>query len=198
MRAAQWKLEMRVAVAAGPVVLFASDALAQTAADSLSALSTADTLVKVVGGAVAAVTTILGLPLVYQTFRKTQAEITKIKLEAEKLARETAGMRSSGTAGPPQTLAVNVEGEGNVVSITADPRLKGPLLVLVDALIASVYAAIASYAISFVISLVGLEQLHGLAMLIIYVLLFWPVMKAALRVKKELGAEKDQSQNRTR
>lgn len=51
-------------------------------------LSVADEYVKVVGDVLTGLGTVFGLPLVYQTFRKTRAEIAKINLEAAKLRKD--------------------------------------------------------------------------------------------------------------
>jgi Na+-transporting methylmalonyl-CoA/oxaloacetate decarboxylase gamma subunit len=99
-------------------------------------LSVAEEYVKVVGGAITVVGTLLGFPLVYQTFRKTRAEIAKIDLEAAKLRKELGETAPAKPVTAPDGYRINVEGEGNGVSILTDPRWAAPLLVLVDAFIA--------------------------------------------------------------
>jgi len=145
-------------------------------------LSVADEYVKVVGGVITVLGTVLGFPLVYQTFRKTRAEIAKIDLEAAKLRKE---LGEAGTVVAPNGYLINIEGEHNSVSILTDPRWAAPLLVLVDAFIASIFSTVASFASGFL----PLPYLiKDAARLLVYLAIFYPVFRTARQVKKSLGA----------
>ena len=150
-------------------------------------LSVADEYVKVVGGAITALGAVLGFPLVRQTYRKTRAEITKMDLEAAKLRKELGTVPApSGDAVGEEGHRIFIDGAHNTVSILTDPRWAAPLLVLVDAFIASVFLAVASFAIdAFPLPDILAEPTR----LIVYLAIFYPVFRAARQVKKSLGAE---------
>lgn len=150
-------------------------------------LSVAKDYVKVFGAVITGLGTLFGLPLVFQTFRKTRAEIMKINLESEKLRKELVGTAqgtlSSVEAGGHRIV---VDGNGNTVSIMTDPKWAAPVLVLVDAFIASVFSTVASYAVGFLpLPYFVIEPMR----LIIYLAIFYPVFRAARDVKKNLGMD---------
>jgi hypothetical protein len=148
-------------------------------------LSVAQSYVTIVGGVIAGLGTVLGLPLVYQTFRKTRAEITKIELESTKLKEELRGhIASPGQIGPPDGLRIAMDGIGNTVTVLTDPKFLAPLLVLIDALIAGIFATIASYAIGTLPLGFIIEQPLRL---IVYLVIFLPVLRSARNVKKSFG-----------
>jgi hypothetical protein len=60
-----------------------------------SALSQVDTYVKVAGAVVTGVATVLGIPIVFLTYRKTRAEIAKLELEANALREEAVRFAES-------------------------------------------------------------------------------------------------------
>ena len=146
-----------------------------------SSLAQADSLIKVVGGAVAAVTAILGLPVAWIQFRKTRAEIRKLELEAQKLASDAAQVGLSDVGGH----RVEITGDRNVVSVLADPRLAAPLLLLMDFVIAYVYLLIVNYALGLIPYLGALVQMATQAVrLLAFVLIFYPVLRTALQVRE--------------
>lgn len=149
-------------------------------------LSVADEYVKIVGGVITVLATVLGFPLVYQTFRKTRAEIAKIDLEATKLRKELETAGTTGLVGGQEGYQIYVDGAHNSVSVLTDPRWAAPLLVLVDAFIAFVFSAVASFAIGF---LPFPYLLKEPIRLIVYLIIFYPVFQAARRVKKSLGED---------
>jgi len=74
-----------------------------TQANNLGWLGQLDTYAKVIGGVVAGLGTLFGLPLVILNFRKTRAEIRKLELEAAALYifrswMSTVRLRDSGTS----------------------------------------------------------------------------------------------------
>ncbi len=148
-------------------------------------LSVADEYVKVVGGVIAGLGTLLGLPLVYQTFRKTRAEIEKINLESVKLRKDLGEVAPAVSDVSPNAYRIAIDGNDNQVSILTDPRWAAPLLVLVDAFIAGIFSTVASYAVG----LLPLPYIiEGPIRLIVYLAIFYPVFIAALQVKKNLGS----------
>lgn len=149
-------------------------------------LSVADKYITVIGGVVTGLGTVFGLPLVYQTFRKTRAEIDKINLEAAKIRKDLCDTVPESAHDDQGTYKVNVEGAGNSVNIITDPRWAASLLVLVYALIATIFYTIASYSIGALpLSRIITEPIR----LAVYLSVFYPVFRAAREVKKNLGRD---------
>lgn len=88
-----------------------------------SVISQADIYVKVIGGIIAGLGALLGLPLAVVQFQKTRAEIRKLEREANEL------QANSLSAATWQGHRIVIENSDYAtVHILADPRFLGPLL----------------------------------------------------------------------
>jgi sugar/nucleoside kinase (ribokinase family) len=141
-----------------------------------------------VGAAVGAAIALLGAPSVFLGIKKSQAEIRKLELEALKLQAEQ-GVAADTITGTPaqsepiQTYMIHVEGADNQVAITADPRLLGPLLLLLDFVVATIVLTLAGYLLNF-----GGLTIASPLLAAIGVLLFVPIFREARRLKRVLTA----------
>lgn len=190
-----WRLALPILIATVPVPALALDnpdkaANATSPVDangSPTAVKVLGEYVTVVGGVVAALGAVFGLPLVYQTFQKTRAEIRKINFETEKLEAELrATVNPAVSAGvSSHDVKVRIEGGlGNAVTIMTDTRFSIPLLLLVDGMIAYVYYGVASFAID----LIPLPKIFVAPLyLILFALVFLPLLRTAKEVKHTLG-----------
>ena len=138
---------------------------------------------KVIAGVLAAFSAILGLPLVFLTYRKTRAEINKLELEADSLrAKQLTQPNSSKDADG--NIRINIENsQGATVHVLADPRFLAPLLLLMDFVFASVILTLADK----ILSIFSLSIIHSFAIAILSVLLLFPIAKQVLRVRAVLS-----------
>ena len=152
-----------------------------------------DLYVKVIGGAVAALATLLGLPIVFLTYRKTRAEIAKLDLEAAALRQGTPS--PSGHSAPSaQGIQINVTDSPNVnVQVLADPRFLAPLLLLLDFIFAWVVLTLAGY----VLSIFGIGILRNLALTALAAVLLLPIVKQVVRVRTLLRPSESQEEANT-
>ncbi len=112
------------------VVLFvgAGIAVAQTSGPATaptsppSAISELDTYVKVVGAVITGLATLLGLPIVFVTYRKTRVEISKLELEANALRAQQAS-RAGDSRDEEGNIRILVDHSPNTsIQVLADPR----------------------------------------------------------------------------
>jgi hypothetical protein len=145
-------------------------------------LSQADAYIKIVVAVVTGIATLLGLPIVFLTYRKTRAEITKIELEANALRSE-------------QALAPNQskDQEGNIrivvdrsphasIQVLADPRFLAPLLLLLDFIFAWAILTLVGY----FLSIFGFGSLSDLALALLAGVLLLPIARQVIRVRSVL------------
>ncbi len=136
-----------------------------------------DIYAKVIGGVLTALGALFGLPAAFLHFRKTRAEIRKLELEAEALAQETTGAQVSEYG-----HRIAIDGSHNSVTILADPRFLGPLLLLLDFIIAWVVLTLAGYALgTFLPGALRTLILGGIAAFLLV-----PIFHEARRVKSVL------------
>jgi hypothetical protein len=76
------------------------------------------------------------------------------------------------------------DGSDNNVSITADPRLLGPLLLLLDFVTATVVLTVAGYLLSF-----GSLYIFSPLLAVVAVVLFTPILREARRLKRVLAPD---------
>jgi hypothetical protein len=178
----------RVALAT-PALVLVSCAVAHAATGDAATGSSFKDVAQGIAIVVGVVIALLGAPGVLLGIKKSQAEIRKLELETAKLQSENPASPTVLEPGPDHVYNVVVEGEGNVVSIVADPRLLGPLLLLLDFVCATVILTIAGY-------LVGFGNLYFLSPLLALVglVLFVPIYREAKRLKRMLtvGVPDDQ------
>ena len=128
---------------------------------------------------------VFGLPLTVLQFRKTRAEIRKLELEAESLEANAASV-GAGERGA-EGHQIVVEGADNVsVRILADPRFLGPLLLLLDFIIAWILITLANYALQLVTTGTGLLSARRGIMIALAAVLLVPIAREARRVRKVL------------
>ena len=125
----------------------------------------------------ALIITILGIPLAFLQFKKTKAEIRKIKIEAESLKEKNIGENVL------EGHKINIDGSKNVVvNMLAYPRFISPLLILLDFIIAWIILEFASYAFGWIFQ----NVLGDIALVLVAIILFVPIYREARRVKKIL------------
>jgi len=146
--------------------------------------SNLDATTKAIAGVVGLITTILGVPVAYLLIKKTKVEIRKGELEAKQLESNLVGNVGSGEVG--HQIRIHDSDHINI-QILADPRFLGPLLLLLDFII----AFIAIYFADYIFGLFGLRFLSiGIA-----ILLFIPILREASRVKKVLLSLRPKDEN---
>jgi hypothetical protein len=162
----------------------AQAALAQgpQAADAGQA-NQADLLIKIVTAAIAGLGVLFGLPLTFIQFRKTQVEIRKLELESR--AIEGQSVIPSSTEGVSIQVA---DSPGVNIQVLADPRLLGPLLLLLDFIIAWIVLALADYALGVFAEMLGLLAFQPLILGILGLVLLIPIVKEARRLRASLRA----------
>ena len=137
-----------------------------------------DTYVKIFTGVVAGLGALFGLPLTLLQFRKTRAEIRKLELEAKSLES-----RQVSTEDVLQGHRIVVDHSEKVtVTILTDPRYLGPLLLLLDFIIAWVVLSLAGYALGVFLS----GPIRTVILGLLALLLLIPILREARRLKKIL------------
>jgi hypothetical protein len=145
-----------------------------------STVSELETETKLIGEIIAGVATLIGLPVVLLTYRKTRAEIAKLELEALALRDKLPDTRSTADD-KGGVIRISVDHSPNVtVQVLADPRFLAPLLLLVDFVFAWVLLTLAGY----FFRLFEFRSTLALAMLAAVLLL--PIVKQIFRVRAML------------
>jgi len=137
-----------------------------------------DTYVKIFTGVVAGLGALFGLPLTLLQFRKTRAEIRKLELEAKSLE---SGQVSTEDVLQGHRIVVD-HSEKVTITILTDPRYLGPLLLLLDFIIAWVILSLASYALGVFLS----GPIRTVILGLLALLLLIPILREARRLKKIL------------
>ena len=173
-----------------PTIILAQSS-ANTSPPTDDWLSSLDTYAKVFGAVLTGLGTLFGLPIVILNFKKTQAEIRKLELEAASLENKstTVGDLEGG-------ISVRINESDNVnVQVLADPRFLGPLLLLLDFIFAWVVLTLAGYFFS-LLGLFGSIRTFFLGLLA--ALLLIPIAKEARQVKSVLRPRETQFESDTR
>jgi len=121
---------------------------------------------------------LFGLPIVVLNFRKTRAEIRKLELEAASLETKTSlsGDVEGGTS-------INVQNSDHInIQVLADPRFLGPLLLLLDFILAWVVLTLAGY----FLSLFSSGFIRTIVLGVLAAVLLIPIAKEARRVREVL------------
>jgi hypothetical protein len=148
-----------------------------------SALAQVDTLAKIVAALITGLAALIGLPLVFLTYRKTKVEITKLELEANALRVKQDAHSSSGR--PPEgNIRINVENSpDSTINVLADPRFLAPLLILLDFIFAWIALTMAGYFLSvFALGIFGTILLTVLSAFFLM-----PIARQVLRVRAVLS-----------
>ena len=143
-----WRVALTVVIVIVPQVLLAQTSPPTgTAGVDLSHLATVEAYVKVGGAALAAVIAVIGLPIIFLSYKKTRAEVIKLELETESLRlkmRESS--EPSSPTDPDGAQQVNVKGAKNVsVQVLADPKLLNPLLLILNFAVAFAFLTLVSH-----------------------------------------------------
>jgi hypothetical protein len=166
-----------------------------------------DVYVKVVGGVIAVLGFIFGLPVTLQQLKKTRVEIRKLELEAKKI--ESEGVASA----PNQSREgqeIAIYGDSNNITILTDPRLLAPLLLLLNFIIVIIMLILAEYASDFLILILphlvnpflgprrflDIESVNSwrrALFVVLVIVLMLPILREAFRVRRELGKKKESS-----
>lgn len=163
-------------------VLLLSVALAVDSEQQVSrGLAEADIYVKIIGGIIAAMLALLGTPVAYLQTKKTKREIRKLELEAEALAN---GIQKTRTFTDDNSINI-VESQIESLTIMIDPRLRGPLLLLLDFIVAWIILTIANTALNIFLG----GPLSNILLIVLGAVLLWPILKEARRVKTNLQEE---------
>jgi hypothetical protein len=144
-----------------------------------SALSLVDTYVKVAGAVVTGVATLLGIPIVFLTYRKTRAEIAKLELEANALREKQSDLPNQSTDEEGNIGIIVDRSENTSIHILADPRFLAPLLILLDFILAWIVLTLAGY----LLSIFGFGALRNLALTVLAGCLLLPIARQVMRVR---------------
>ena len=118
------------------------------------------------------------------SIRKTRATINKTELEAQKLKSELQSLGAADAISGGEGTRIEIVGNRNIVSVVTDPRLSGPLLIMVDFVIASIILTLLNYAIRVLPTNFGILQtllVGGVA-----AFLFIPILQDARKASKWL------------
>lgn len=150
--------------------------------------SSSKTTVETAGAVIAGIVALVGLPTAILTFRKTQVEIRKLELEARQLEASTPGPHASEDLG----YRIQIADSTHVnIQILADPRFLGPLLLLLDFIVAWIVLTFAGYASS----VLDLGAFNAILLAAFGVALLGPILREALRVKRALAPRADEQQD---
>ena len=158
-------------------ISFAQDS---QAAQETSWLSQLDIYAKIFAAVLSGLGALFGLPAATLHFRKTRAEIRKLELEAEQL--ESNFLRQTDAVLGDQV--VNIQDSDHFsVNVMTDPRFLGPLLLLLDFIIAWIVLTLSSYVLGIFLS----DLFRTLLLIGLALILFVPIFREARRVKKVLS-----------
>lgn len=164
---------------------------AETAFEDRHLLEQVDLTLAVLSGVVALVVALIGVPVAWMSIRKTRATINKTELEAQKLRSELKSLGTTEAVAGENGTRVEIVGDRNVVSFVTDPRLSGPLLIVVDFVVAWIIITLLNYALRVLPIYLGILQsllVGGVA-----AFLFIPILQDARKASKWLRetVEKD-------
>lgn len=142
--------------------------------------------IEVLIGVVALLTALIGVPVAWMKIRQTRATIRKMDLEARQIETQLAGAAGGESAMPDEGIRINIDGANNTVAILADPRLAGPLLIVIDFVIAWIILTLLSYGLQFVPSGLVLPFFKDALRLAVGLALLIPIIQDARKVRKAL------------
>ena len=118
--------------------------------------------------------------------KKTRAEIRKLELESAALQGSQALEASPSSA----TQIRIADSPGTSVILATDPLMRGPLLILLEFIIAWIVLRIASYPLNFFLS----YSLSSLCLLFLAIVLLFPIYKEAKRLRTLLQPEESEAE----
>jgi hypothetical protein len=147
-----------------------------------SALSEVDTVVKIIGAFITGLATLIGLPILFLTYRKTRVEITKLELEANSLREKQRAKSTLETSDEGNIRIVVDNSPYATIEVLADPRFLAPLLILLDFIFAWIVLTLAGH----VLSIFGLGPIRTFLLVVFSGLLLLPIARQVLRVRAVL------------
>jgi len=163
-------------------IVFGQDASQITNKSASNAITQdIDMLVKIAVAIITGIATLLGIPIIFLTYRKTRAEIRKLELEANAIrAQQTLTHPPSVDDRRIHILLDN--SPHSRIQVLADPRFLAPLLILLDFMFAWIILTIFSR----FFSIFSFGLLSQLVLVILALLLFIPIALQILRVRNVL------------
>lgn len=149
------------------------------ASATVSAVAEVDLYVKVIGAALTAIATLVGLPIVLLTYRKTRAEIAKLELEASALREKQAEQGKKQKAGVGNIRVVVDQSPYTTIQVLADPRFLAPLLILLDFIFASIVLTL----VANLFSIFPVPFLRAPTLTLLAAILLLPIARQVLRVR---------------
>ena len=142
-----------------------------------------ETWAKVVGGVAAAVGGVVGVPYAFLQIQKTRVEIRKLEREADDIVRaiplEEGYHVSIGSVS--EDARVHIQ-------ILADPRFLGPLLLLLDFIVAWIVLTLCGVAFS----ILDFGVISQIALAALAAFLLVPIFREARRIKRRLHGDPGQ------
>jgi len=177
-------MRSRLAVISVLLLLSAFSLVASAAADEAAEPQTPralETYAQIFGAVVAGLGTLLGLPLVLVTYRKTRAEIVKLELETKAIREKSRSVGNGTEQGSGVQVNLSHSQVGHLQ--LSDPRMLAPLLVILDFVFAWILLTLARY----FLGLFLFELARSLAMAGFAAALFLPIAREVLRLRMVLG-----------
>lgn len=131
-----------------------------------------------VGGVIAALVAIIGLPVAFLQFGKTRAEIRKLRLEADKLANEATATNQAERIGNRTKISI-ADSPNFSLSVRSDAGLFGPMLILVDFVVAAVTYGV----VDILVETIPIYPFNQPLKLVGFGVLFIPVYQNARQVR---------------
>ncbi|WP_226431434.1 hypothetical protein [Leisingera sp. McT4-56] len=165
------------------LTVVATFAFAQGAVEGeKSSVETFENLVKTGVAIITGVAALLGLPMVYLTYRKTSVEIKKLELEARQLM-EASDATPSFKSGVEKGVRVNIhESPNSNVQVLADPRFLAPLLILLDFIFAWIILALTAR----LFSTFQVGEAGRLVQLILALFLLLPLAHQVMKIRNAM------------
>ena len=145
-------------------------------------LAELDTITKIVAAVITGLATIIGLPIIFLTYKKTRAEIAKLELEAAALRLQSPKGELEQVGGDAGVRVLLDRSPNANVQVLADPRFLAPLLLLSDFIFAWIVLTLAGY-------FLGIFDLFGVrrfALPILAAILLLPIAREVIRVRAVL------------
>ncbi|MCG7521883.1 hypothetical protein [Ruegeria sp. Ofav3-42] len=166
---------------------------AETAFEDRHLLEQVDLTLAVLSGVVALVVALIGVPVAWMNIRKTRATINKTELEAQKLRSELQSFGTTDASASEDGTRIEIVGDRNVISVVTDPRLSGPLLIVVDFVVAWIILTLLNYALRVLPLHLGILQSVLVGGVAAFLLI--PILQDARKASKWLRETVEKDEN---
>ncbi|MCB8839501.1 hypothetical protein [Aurantimonas sp. VKM B-3413] len=147
-----------------------------------SAVENFELLVKIGVAIISGIAALLGLPMVYLTYRKTSVEIKKLELESRQLM-DGIGAPSPINSDTEDGIRIQIrESPNSNVQVLADPRFLGPLLILLDFIFASITLSLSAR----LLDILPVGEIGSFVLLILSFFLLMPLAHQVMKVRKAM------------